>query len=512
MAKLKQQLPWLSAVLIVTVLSLGLVFGLGGTVEAQAFAPQPPVPAIPVQFGPESPRLAQAGGSNQVFRGDLDVEPGQVMRGDVTVYDGDVHINDGGQIQGNLVVYRGDIQIEAGGRVGGDVTAFSGDVQLDGQVGGDVASWSGDVDLASSARVEGGVSVLSGDIRRAEGAYVGGSVAQGPHLRLPRIPNPDFPAQPNTAVNRSGGFFGWIGQLFLRLIGAALLTALATLLVGVLVSARPDLISRTRGKMNESLALSFVVGLLANLVLLFLAGLLSVTICLLPIALIPILLIFGINLVGWSAVSQVAGERITGYVKQPVQPALTAAVGAIALTGVVTLLWAMGGCFRFAGFLALLGVASFGTGAVLLPWLDRGRLTGGPGGRTYTTGEPPAAPRSGPAAPSTASTPVASETAQPAAAVRDEAVLKEELAEPLDYVTAQDVLEAQAEDVQDDSFVRIKGIGPVFEQRLKNAGIRTFGELAVTPPERIAEIIGWPVDRVERSDINGQARYFSENR
>ena len=84
--------------------------------------------------------------------------------------------------------------------------------------------------------------------------------------------------------------------------------------------------------------------------------------------------------------------------------------------------------------------------------------------------------------------------------------------EPLDYVTAQDFLAAQAEDVQDDDFTRIKGIGPVFDQRLKNAGIRTFGELAITSPERIAEIIGWPVDRVLRSDLPGQARYFSENR
>lgn len=493
MAKLKQQIPWLSAALIITVVSFGLVFGTGGTVAAQAV------------------RVAQAGGANQIFRSDLVVESGQVMQGDVTVYDGDVRIDNGGQIQGSLVVYRGDIQIEAGASVGRDVTSFSGDVMIDGQVGGDVASWSGDVDLAATARVEGGISVLSGEIHRDQGAYVGGNVAQGPHLRLPRMPNPEFPAPPNTVVDRSFGFFGWIGQLFLRLISAALLTALAALLVGVLVSARPELVSRVRGKMNENLALSFVVGLLANLALLFLAGLLSVTLCLLPIALIPILLLLGVNLVGWSAVSQVVGERITAYVKQPVQPALTAAVGAVALTGVVTLLWAMGGCFRFAGFLAVLGVASFGTGAVLLPWLNRERPAGEPPVRTAPTGEPPAGPRRGPA-PAAPITPAA-ETVQPAAAASsDEAILKDDLAEPLDYVTAQDVLAAQAEEIQDDDFARIKGIGLVFEQRLKNAGIRTFGELAITTPERIAEIIGWPVERVLRSDINGQARYFSENR
>jgi predicted flap endonuclease-1-like 5' DNA nuclease len=243
---------------------------------------------------------------------------------------------------------------------------------------------------------------------------------------------------------------------------------------------------------------------------------------------VPILLLLGINLVGWTAVSQVVGERISTYVKQPVQPALTAAVGAVALTGVVTLLWAMGGCFRFIGFITVLGVVSFGTGAVLLPWLTGRRSDVMPPVRTYTTGEPPAAP-SAPSTPARATTAeaAASGTAQSASTSAsvssgvssvastvgtEGAALEDELAEPLDYVTAQDVLKAQAEDIQDDSFVIIKGIGPVFEQRLKNAGIRTFGELAITPPERIAEIIGWPVERVLRSDIAGQARYFSENR
>lgn len=500
MAKRKQQTRWLSAAVVVTVLSLVLVFGLDGQAQAQVAAPQ-------------APRLAQAGGE-QIFRGDLVVEPGRVIDGDVAVYSGDVQVEEGGQIQGNLVIYSGDLEIRPGGSVGGDVTTFSGNIEIAGRVGGDVASWSGDVDLASTARVEGGISVLSGEIHREQGAYVGGSVAEGPQLRLPGAPSRELPVPPSTALrDRSVGFWGWIGQLFLRLIGAVLLTGLATLLVGVLAYARPELVSRVRGQMSENLALSFVVGLLANLVLLFLAGLLSATICLLPIALVPILLLLGINLAGWAAVSQVAGERISTWVKQPVQPALAAAVGAVALTGVMALLWAMGGCFRFIGFLAMLGVGSFGTGAVLLPWLSGRRTGGGPAVRTYTTGEPPAGPGPAPAAPST---PATAETAQRAASASSVgtggAALEDELAEPLDYVTAQDVLAAQAEEVQDDSFVRIKGIGPVFEQRLKNAGIRTFGELAITPPERIAEIIGWPVERVLRSDINGQARYFSENR
>ncbi|MCB0146860.1 MAG: hypothetical protein KDE01_04340, partial [Caldilineaceae bacterium] len=57
-----------------------------------------------------------------------------------------------------------------------------------------------------------------------------------------------------------------------------------------------------------------------------------------------------------------------------------------------------------------------------------------------------------------------------------------------------------------DDFTTIAGIGPVFDQRLKDAGIRTFADLAARTPAEIAEIIKWSPERVERSEIIAQAR------
>ncbi|MFN3334874.1 MAG: NADH-quinone oxidoreductase subunit E, partial [Caldilinea sp.] len=53
---------------------------------------------------------------------------------------------------------------------------------------------------------------------------------------------------------------------------------------------------------------------------------------------------------------------------------------------------------------------------------------------------------------------------------------------------------------------KINGVGPVFDQRLKEAGILTFADLAVRTPAEIAEIIKWSQSRVERSEIIEQAR------
>jgi len=61
-----------------------------------------------------------------------------------------------------------------------------------------------------------------------------------------------------------------------------------------------------------------------------------------------------------------------------------------------------------------------------------------------------------------------------------------------------------------DDFTRIIGIGPVFDQRLKAAGVRTFAELAAYTPGEIAAVIGWPQTRVERAEIIEQARQLAQ--
>jgi predicted flap endonuclease-1-like 5' DNA nuclease/cytoskeletal protein CcmA (bactofilin family) len=583
MANLKRNAGWLAAVLVVSLFAVTVVFAPRSNVEAQAGGWERQLGRQDAQRTPlvsrarvESPSFefpaAQMPDGRQILGDDLIVEGGQTLEGNWSVYDGDAVVESGGRLAGSLVVYRGDIQIEEGGTVEGDVTA-SGDIGVAGQVGGSVTSWSGDVDLSSAASVEGDVNALSGDIEQEDGAFVGGSVVEGPALRLPRAPGRGMPGLVGPieplfgGIDHQVGFGEWLVRSVLRMIAAALLTALVVLLVGVFAYTRPETVDKLRRTMSDNLALSFVVGLLANLTLLFLGGLLAVTICLLPVALVPILALLGINLMGWSAVSQVTGERIATFSKQPVHSAVAVVVGAIVLTGVVAFLWALGGCFRFIGFITFLAIASFGAGAVIVPWLNRRRDDGGTTGGSNGGRMPSDGPSGGPAPARTSG--VAGQETQPGAGATPgvEAGIDTDVAAPVDYVTAQDVIateEASAEgavpvvrdtpavqEVQqppekstetpdldvaapvdyltaeeviaaqtaapakpapEDNFTQIKGIGPVTDSRLKAAGIRTFGQLAATPPERIAEIIGWPLERVIRNDLPGQASHFAASR
>lgn len=560
MSSLNRHARWLLAVLLVTALSTLVVFA---PVLAQEAPAAPAAPALPASPAAQSP------GPRQIFSGDFVVEGGQRIGESVFVYNGDATVQGGGVIAGSLVVFNGDITIQGGGSVEGDVTAYSGDIDIEGgHIGGDVSAMRGDIDLSGGSHVEGGVSAVSGRIRRSEGARIDGNVVQGPSFRFPGGPERDFDRDDMgfRAERNRGGFFGALIRLFLRLLGAILMTALVALIVGVLQAVRPELISRARETLRTDTALSFVVGLFGNLILLFLSGVLAVTICLLPIALVPMLVLLAVNVVGWAVASQMVGERVVGYLKQSVQPALTVAVGAVVLTGIASLLWAFGGCFRLLGFLFTLGVASFGAGALVVPWLNRqrggstgsaptdgaptgGSPAGGPagsgpagGGSTGGTGggsrgpeqpDAPGARAAGPGGSDFVETDVdrpvdyvtaqevnltqerqqqAEEEAQaqaaadkPAAAPGDMGIADLDIDEPDDYVTAQEINAAQAR-AREDDFTRIKGIGPVFERRLKGAGVQTFAQLAAMTPAQVAEIIGWPEERVMRNEIIEQAR------
>ncbi len=472
MAILRQHARWFGLATVATIASAILVFA-----PAIAAPPQPAVPSIPIQ----------GDGPRQLFREDLTVEGGQTIEGDVFVYDGDVHINGGGRITGNLAVFSGDIRIDGGGSVGGDATAYSGDVNVSGSVDGNLSCLSGDISLKSSARVGGDVSALSGDIERAEGAYVGGNIVEGPSFRIPTVPNtPHFDFQAPSRSNPLAGILGFI----LRLIGAVVITGVVALITGVVVYAQPNLITRTRATLFEQTALSFVIGLFGNLTLLFLAGILAVTVCLLPIALVPMLALIAVNVVGWTVASQLVGERVVQGLKQSVQPALTVAVGAVLLTGIATLFWAFGGCFRLLGFLFTLGVASFGTGAVIVPYINRR-----PGGSAPTAGGDVTT-----TALAVVPQPVATSPAEPTPVETD-------IAAPVDYVTAEEV---NLEQTQGDDFTRIRGVGPAFARRLKDAGVNTFAALAALSPEQVAEIIGWPAERVVRTELIEQAAQLAQ--
>lgn len=504
---------WFAALLVVTALSVSAMFGQSDsmtTVQASD--------ALPNALNFDGLAASQIG-SSQIFSGDLEVDSGEVLHSNVVLYDGDARVKDGGRIEGNLVVYSGDIKIEEEGEVTGDVSAFSGDVEIKGFVGGDVASWSGDVKLDDSARVEGDISVLSGDIKRDKDAYVGGNVVNGPsfNLKVPSIVPPlAGPHSPDVGVvvnaeSSRPGILERIGGFFLRILGGFALTIIFIPLAALITYSRPDYIASVEKAIREQTALTFVVGLFTNLIVGLITAFLVATVCFAIFSPLPFIVLLILNLIGWTAVSSIVGQRLGKWLSLDVSPAVLVILGALTIAALVVPLFALGSCFRFIAFVAVLLIGAFGVGGVIVPWLSQRN------GRSDTPAidgpvdEPPNAPivPAGPTGeqPDDRVIGDGSSAADPAGS--GVIVMPPPQDMVADTVQADEAMDVDDGTIVEDDFTRINGVNGVLDARLKVSGVRTFTELATTSPEAIADIFGWPVEEVSSAQIVEQAQVYA---
>lgn len=487
---IKRRRLWLMPALLILAL---LTIALGSS----------PLQAATLAAG-DLPALAQ----RQVFNDDLRVRNGETIDGDVTVFRGDVTVDRGGAISGSLVVYDGDIEIKEGGVVSGDITAFSGDIEIDGSVNGSITSLSGDVGLGGEAVVGGDISVVSGKIKQDRGAVVQGSVLRGPaiNLNLPVMPAlgalPPMPAapapQPPSATEL---FFDLLGRVF----RALLLLALAAGIGVALMSLRPAWVEETRSILVERTALSFAAGLIFNLFGLALIGILWITVCFRPPAVLLALIFAAVNFAGLAVAGDEIGrkieERINTQWRQPWRPV----VGIIVPGSVIAFLWILGSCFSFFAYLGALIVTSLGVGAILVKVMKLGepQVPAAPAGESSSVDITGAAPSAAEAE---------SEMTEPVEPTVVETHGADEVVE--EQTTAPEVAARTVEAVETptaaDDFTQISGIGPVFDERLKEAGILTFAQLANLTIAEIAEIVKWSPSRVERSEIVEQARVLAQ--
>lgn len=492
---LKQNRSWLLLVVLVTALSTLIVF----TPSLQAAAPKAADPLTLEQ--------------RQVFNDDLRVRSDEAIEGDVVVYQGDVTIDGGGAIRGNLIVYSGDIEVKQGGVVDGDITAFSGDIQIGGAVQGSITALSGDVKLEDSAVVSGDISVVSGEIKQNRGAVVEGSVLRGPSIKLNLPPMPELgvlpgvaPAAPIPPSPPSAT------QLFLsflaRVLRALLMLALAAGVGVALLAWRPRWVEETRALLVERTPLAFAAGLIFNLFGTALIGILWITVCFRPPAILLGLIFAAVNLAGIAVIGDEIGLRIAQRLGDRWTQPWRTIVGIVAPGSVIAFLWILGGCFGFFAYMGALVLTSFGVGAILVKFLKLGEPSA-----PETATAPAAAPsaeRSQTVAPAVSEpAPAESEAAEPT-------VQESETQAPETTIAASEAPSVPAaaptapRTAVPDDFTRITGVGPVFDQRLKAAGILTFADLAARTPAEIAAAVQWSETRVERSQIIEQAQRLAQ--
>lgn len=461
MIRIKRNTRWLLAAVIVTLATLGILFA------PSAQAAQPKISGdwtlSRIGFNPDQ----------RVFNEDLLVADGQV-------------IND------NVAVLNGNVTIQAGGVINGDLSVVRGNVDVAGQIRGNLAVVQGDASLAASARIEGDVSIVGGEVTRADGAHVGGNFIGGPsrdwrgqfdNNGTDASGAPQFRDQPDGRP--------WLALFFWRLVQAVLWTLLITGLAVLIVWLAPAQVKRVAQTAEAEPALSFAVGLVVSLVVTFLSMGLFATICLAPAGFLLSSLLAIAGLLGWAATASWIGEKLAALNSDGALtriPSLVfVALTALVLTGLVMFSWALLACI---GFVVGLLLVAPGVGGVLVNLARRAR----------TGNRPPIGPVSQAFAEDTAPTPeVSDEQSSPSVfSTGDELGLSD--AERSALQTGAGIADNAPAD-----FTRLKGIGPTFDQRLKEAGITSFAALAALTPDEISAIIGWPPERVVRDKVREQA-------
>lgn len=226
-----------------------------------------------------------------------------------------------------------------------DAVAIGGDVTVDGKVERNVVAVGGSVFLTSKAMIGGDAVSLGGTIEQEEGAWVQGRIME---LAFPNL------------ASLSGALSSdkW-RDLFWIFRGISFLTSLAFLVLALLIVL---LIPRPVGIISANIEKDPLRaggwGLLGVLLIAPLAFLLTLSIV--GILLIPLEILFVISagILGYVAVAQLLGKKITIALKRPNQPIIRET-----LLGLI-LLWIIG-WIPFLGWLVKSIAGLLGLGGVI---------------------------------------------------------------------------------------------------------------------------------------------------
>lgn len=374
--------------------------------------------------------------------GDVEANMGQVLvvgdvGGDVVARMGEVIVEGavGGDVKAELGSIRirgtvaGDVdsglgELRVSGEVLGNVTSRGKNVILSGTVRGDVTLTRGIVDLGPGSEIGGRVHVEQGMVRSAEGSRAGsilvdeelseaeiderfssgefhgfdgllgtiiGSIsrAAGKINLWPRISI----YQKGWRISPRSSLLGWSGHVARGLLNMVVLFALAALTFSLF----PGHVRNTGQILSARPGSAVGWGLLAVLLAVPLALLLAITLIGIPLIVVEMLALALAGILGYTAISQLVGEKVAGAASAgPVNPLGAIALGVLIL-GAISMIPLVGFLLMLLLFVLAVG-ASLATRFGTLPphpaepagpaaGTGAGPLRNAPGDVNETTGE-----------------------------------------------------------------------------------------------------------------------------
>lgn len=301
-------------------------------------------------------------GSLIVFGGSATIESGGRVNGETVVFGGDLDLK--GYVTGSSIVFGGSFTQAADAETTSEVVVFGGDASIAGTVGADLFVFGGDANLQSTAVIDGDLITPTGEVTRAAGAVVIGNLVDDFDIRDREIQiTPVAPIAPNVPFTRGfdqGWNYGWgFGGDVAWLLFRSFAMATVALLLVLFMQAH---MRRVANALVEQPPLAAGYGLLGIIVAAAATIGLSITLVLLPVAILVPFVVVTAWAFGWISLGLEVGRRLSVAFKATWSPALEATLGTFALTfatGAVS--W-----IPCLGWLLGVAVGLAGLGAVIL--------------------------------------------------------------------------------------------------------------------------------------------------
>ncbi len=252
-----------------------------------------------------------------------DPEPGNTISGDQVIIGNTFRLESGETLDGSMLIIGGTATTVADSKVNGDLILIGGTLTVNGSVDGDIVSIGGVVNLEDAAVVNGSLTLVGASLKRSPSAQISGSVSEEtPHfldfdfldengLKLPFTPN-------QKPLNR-----------VLTATFQALVMAVLAVLIGLLL---PRNMKNSAAALVREPVVTGGVGLLTTVVAPVILVLLSITIILIPVALLAAIalglaIVFGNIVVGYEI-----GNRLSTVFKDTWHPSIAAGIGTLLLS------------------------------------------------------------------------------------------------------------------------------------------------------------------------------------
>jgi cytoskeletal protein CcmA (bactofilin family) len=274
-------------------------------------------------------------------------------------------LESGETLEGDLVVFGGSAVVEEGAMVNGSVILLGGTLDIQGEVTGDAAVVGGSLLLGARAHVHGDLSMVGGTVERLEGSQVDGQITNaatswttgGENGATPVPPESGLPTtRPDINVNFHP--LASVLNAFWQAVGWGALA----MLVMFFLSAQAG---RVAGAVTGQPVTAGGLGLLTVIAVPIAIVILSITVLLIPVALVAAVALGVAAAFGWIAIGYEIGVRFTKAVHQEWHPALAGGLGTFTLSLVAAALTGIPGLNCIGWIIPfLLGMA--GLGAVIM--------------------------------------------------------------------------------------------------------------------------------------------------